>query len=126
MNNVSYLKVFTNFLLPILESMVMIFGGIFLMAKKQVGWIVAIITTIVYSLLFLIGFVEELVKGDVGFTWAIALRVFIILLFFAMSYLLRTKPFLEKYRPVRKTWIVIISAIIFIVMIDNILNYLIA
>ncbi len=118
---VSLLKTFHSYYIQVLLPFTAIMGGIFLLRNKKIGWILSLITSLLYTGIFLVPYdnASNYYK-DLEFVLIISC---IGIFFITISIVLALKPFRNKYKANKINWL-IISAVVLLVYADKFLGYL--
>ena len=95
-NDFIFIRISKNYFLELLASSVTIFGGIFLLFRKKIGWIFSLLASLLNGILLLYA-----VIGDYSFnnesTFLISARILMTALFFTMALCLTHYRFRTKY-----------------------------
>ncbi len=118
--NISLPKILKNYHFRLLLSLLTIFGGLTLMINKRIGWILSVVTSLLYGITTILAF--QKVKMDTSFKLDIydLLAGLIAILFFTIFGLLLTRQFRNKYKPTNKTWWIIVGLVI-LLLVDRLL-----
>ncbi len=118
---VSYIALLINYHSQLISVLLGFFAGLFLLLNKKTGWILAVATCLIRSIMYSYTFLQADISGDKA-TKPAPYLVFIGLLGIAITVLilLLQKEFRNKYQVSVKTW-GIISLITILYFIDMIL-----
>ena len=97
-----FLRISKIYFLDILEGALTIFGGIFLLFGKKVGWIVSLIASLLNGILLLYAVIEAYSLNNES-AFLISARILMMTLFFTMAFCLTLYPFRTKYSILIKT-----------------------
>lgn len=117
-NDVSFYKLFKNHYFIILSGFLCISSGVLLLKNKKTGWILSVITWLLYGLGTLINL---LTKNDENEYFFESNSDFIIIgiilaLFFTLALSLTLKPFRTKYKANLNSWFIIgLITLIFVI-----------
>jgi len=105
-SNISFIKIFKNHYFEILQSLLAILGGLFLIFNKKIGWGASFIMSIISSLFLLLAIIKPH-SSTASQLELLPLRIILSVLFFAMAFTLTLSPFRIKYYPTIKTCLLI-------------------
>jgi hypothetical protein len=106
--------------LIIIISILCIFGSWLLLFRDKTGWIICIVSSLIYGINLLMSSRSKAVDSKLPFAEHYKSYGFAALFFFVIFLLLLLKPIRAKYHPSTKTWI-IISGIILLCILDKII-----
>jgi hypothetical protein len=101
-------------------SILCIFGSWLLLFKDRTGWVICIVSSLIYGINLLMSSRSKAVDSKLPFAEHYKSYGFAALLFFIIFLLLLLKPIRANYHPSTKTWI-IISGIILLCILDKII-----
>ena len=94
---ISYSKLFNNYSLSIIGNTCTIVGGILLLFNKKPGWIISLISSLSYCLIFVVAAIKS--ASSPKETLAVEFgRIILIILMLSMFIILLLQPFRIKYR----------------------------
>jgi len=103
-----------------LVALLSVVGGILMLLRKRIGWIICLVMLLVNALLYLI----PAEKGKRIFNNGTSLLVFsvIAIVFLILFSILASSPYREKYLSNRNTWLIVVVATI-VAVLDKLVFY---
>ena len=115
-NHLTYSQIFLDNHVYFLIAIASLFGGFMLAFNDKQGWMLSVISTVVYVVTFFRSSQTNAQGSDQPYFQYFKSYAVMALLFIAILILLLQKPFRKKYQPTRKNWMwmVIITTILVI------------
>ena len=98
--------------LPLIVSVLGVFGGCMLLFNDKKGWILSLIATAMFGMIFLISSRTNAIGGSLTYAGFYKSYGITAIASFIMFILLLLNPFRQKYAPTAKNWAWIFGAII--------------
>lgn len=116
----TYLQLLQVHLLPVVLSIVSLFGGFMLLFNDKTGWILSVIATALFGFLFFISSKSNALDTKLAFATFYKSYGVTAILFFISLLVLLLKPFREKYHPTAKNWLLIAGTLIVLILVKMI------
>jgi hypothetical protein len=114
---VTYIQLLQIHFLPVILSIISLFGGFMQFFNDKTGWMLSLIATAMFGFLFFISSRSNASNTTLAFASfykSYGLTAILFLIFFAMLLL---KPFREKYQPTIKNWIWVAAILLSLIII---------
>ncbi|CAN5426980.1 hypothetical protein BH10BAC2_BH10BAC2_19070 [soil metagenome] len=112
----TYLQLLQVHFLPVVLSIVSLFGGCMLFFNDKTGWILSVIATAMFGFLFFISSRSNASDTKLAFATFYKSYGLTAILFFVFFILLLLRPFREKYQPGVKNWIWLTAILLLLII----------
>lgn len=116
----TYLQLIQAHHLPVILGIAGLFGGSMMLFNDKTGWILSLITTIMFGVLFFVSSRSNALNGSLAFASFYKSYGITSIIWFVFFLLLLLKPFRRKYHPTAKNWLWI-TAVVLVLILDKLL-----
>ena len=112
----SYMKLIQMHHLPVLVSVLGLFGGCMMLFNDKTGWILSLIATAMFGFLFFVSSRSNAANSTFAFSSFYKSYGVTSLTCFLLFILLLVAPLRKKYKPTSKNWMWIVGLILILVL----------
>lgn len=114
----SYMQIVKMHNLPVIVSVLGLFGGCMLLFNDKTGWLLSLIATAMFGFLFFVSSRSNAANSTFAFASFYKSYAVTAIACFLLFILLLTAPFRKKYKPTSKNWLWF-AGIVLILLLDK-------